>query len=183
MFLAALVEADVVPVLTGVVAHLGYVDPGFAILAASAGAFTGDCVWFLAGRCYSKRIQATGLYRRLGLTAENLIQKLGIWGIPASHMIYGTRVATMIVWGVQRFSTVKFALVDAFGCVGFTTLLFMLGFGFSASASHIIEGVKRVELLMLGALTVTVLFFHLISRAARRRVEQLPTGDGRAKGR
>ena len=181
MFLAALVEADVVPVLTGVVAHFGYVDPGSAILAASAGAFTGDFVWFWAGRCYSKRIQATGLYRRLGLTAENLVRRLGIWGIPASHMIYGTRVATMIVWGVRRFSTAKFALVDALGCVGFTTLLFMLGFGFSASASHIVEGVKRVELLMLGALTVTLLFFHLISRAARRRVEQLPTGDGRSK--
>ena len=50
VFLAAAVEADVVPVMAGVLAHFGYVNSGLAITCAGAGALTGDCVWFLVGR-------------------------------------------------------------------------------------------------------------------------------------
>ena len=177
-----------VPVLTGVVAHAGYVNPGLALFAASAGAFTGDCAWFCAGRCYSKGIYSKGIKsrvdgRRAGQMAEDLINRLGVWGIPASHVIYGTRIATMIFWGVRRLSTAKFALVDALGCVGFTFLLFMLGFWFSASASQIVGGVKRVELLMLFAAIIAVLIFQLTREPLRRAVQRFLTGGGRAKGR
>lgn len=183
VFLAAAVEADIVPVLTGVVAHAGYVNPGLALFAVSAGAFTGDCAWFCAGRCYSKRIKSRFDYRRAGQMAEDLINRLGLWGIPASHVVYGTRIATMIFWGARRLSTAKFALVDALGCVGFTFLLFMLGFWFSASASQIVGGVKRVELLMLLAVIITVLIFQLTREPLRRAVQRFLTGGVRAKGR
>ena len=183
VFLAAVMEADIVPVLTGVVAHAGYINPGLALLAASAGAFAGDCAWFCAGRRYSKRIKTLVDYRRAGRMAEDLINGLGIWGIPASHVIYGTRVATMIIWGARRFSAAKFALVDALGCVGFTSLLFMLGFWFSASASQIVGGVKRVELLMLFSVIITVLIFQLTREPLRRAVQGFLTGGGRAKRR
>ena len=183
VFLAAALEADIVPVLTGVVAHAGYVNPGLALLAASAGAFSGDCAWFCVGRRYSKRIKIRVDYRRAGRMAEDLINVLGIWGIPASHVVYGTRVATMIFWGARRFSIAKFALVDALGCVGLTSLLFMLGFWFSAGASQIVGGVKRVELLMLFAVIITVLVFQLTRVPLRRALQRLRTGEGIAKGR
>ena len=183
MFLAAAVEADIVPVFTGVIAHAGYVRPGLALLAVSAGAFSGDCVWFCAGRCYSTRIKTRVTSRRAGRMAEDLINSLGIWAIPASHVVYGTRVATMIFSGVRRLSTARFALIDALGCVGFTCLLFMLGFWFSASASQIVGDVRRVELLMLFAALITVFIFQLTREPVRRAVQRFLTGGGSAKGR
>jgi membrane protein DedA with SNARE-associated domain len=161
VFVAAMVDADVIPILTGVVAHLGYVKPGAAILAASGGALAGDCLWFGAGLYYSESIRCTRFYRRIAPMAESLVQHLGLWQIPASHVIYGTRIATMIFWGIRRFSFARFALIDSLGCVAFTTLLFTLGFGFSAGAEKIIGGVKRVELLLLVVAAICVLILQL----------------------
>ena len=174
VFVAAMIEADVVPVLTGVVAHLGYFKVGPALLAATAGAFAGDYLWFCAGIYYSQSIQNSRLYRRS--VPETLIRRLGPWQIPASHLIYGTRISTMIFWGVQRISAVKFALIDGFGCVVLTGLLFTLGFGFSGSAFLVIGRVKQVERLMLLAI-VSGLLLCLTSKVVRRLLREVPTGD------
>ena len=182
IFLAAMIEADVVPVLTGVVAHLGFVKVGSALLAATAGAFAGDYVWFCVGVYYAASIQNSRLYRRIGRAPETLIRRLGPWQIPASHVIYGTRISTMIFWGVQRISQVKFALVDGFGCVVLTVVLFTLGFGFSNSASLVLGRVRQVELLMF-LLVMSGLLLYLTSKVVRRLCEKPPTGETGGEGR
>ena len=170
IFLAAMIEADVVPVLTGVVAHLGFVKVGTALLAVAAGAFAGDYVWFCGGFYYATSIQNSRLYRRVGRAPEKLIRRLGPWQIPASHVIYGTRISTMIFWGVQRISPVKFALVDGLGCVVLTGMLFTLGFGFSNNASLVLGRVRQLELLML-LLVISGLLLYLTRKLVRRLCE------------
>jgi membrane protein DedA with SNARE-associated domain len=178
VFLAAMVEADVVPVLTGVAAHLGYFKVGPALLAATAGAFVGDYLWFCAGVYYSQSIQNSSLYRRS--VPETLVRWLGPWQIPASHLIYGTRISTMIFWGVQRISTMRFALIDGFGCVVLTGLLFTLGFGFSGSAFLVIGRVKQVERLMLLGV-ISGLLLYLTGNLARRLCEKSQLARGAQK--
>jgi membrane protein DedA with SNARE-associated domain len=164
VFLAAAFEADVVPVLTGVLAHFGYMDVGLALVCATAGALTGDCVWFLAGRYYENQIQASRFYRKAGPLAERLTSRLGDWQIPASHVIYGTRVATMIFSGTRGLPLARFALVDGLGCFCFTTLFFALGFWFSARSELIIGSVKRIELFLLAAVVLFVLTFYFTKK-------------------
>lgn len=181
VFIAAMVEADVVPVLTGVVAHLGYFKVGPALLAAIAGAFAGDYLWFVAGLHYSQSIQNSSLYRRIGGTSEKLIRRLGPWQIPTSHLIYGTRISTMIFWGVQRISKLKFALIDGFGCAVLTGLLFTLGFDFSGNAFVVVGCVKQLErLLLLGILAV--LLMGLTGKFVLRLIDRSPLASGAEKG-
>lgn len=166
VFLAALIEADVVPIACGVVVHLGFMRLGLSLGAAIAGALVGDYVWFVAGRHFSKRIQQIRLYRRIEKSPRLLIQRLGLWQIPLSHLVYGTRVSTMIWWGIQRTSTVRFVLVDALGCIVSTSALFTLGFAFSGSSMLVIARVKQFELLMLaGVVVVLIVFSRLITKA------------------
>lgn len=179
VFLAAMIEADVVPVLTGVVAHFGYVRVGPAVLAATAGAFAGDYLWFCAGVYYSQSIQNSRLYCR-GVP-ETLIRRLGPWQIPASHLIYGTRVSTMIFWGVHRISKEKFALIDGFACVVLTGLLFTLGFEFSSSAALLVGRVKQVELLLLVGV-ISGLLLYLTGKVVRRLCEKSQLASGAQKG-
>ena len=74
VFLAAMLEADVIPVLAGVAAHRGYFDPVFAVAIASFGALTGDCVWFYIGRSNtirnSKFMTTTPIERRDSLSSR-----------------------------------------------------------------------------------------------------------------
>lgn len=166
VFVAAMLEADIVPVLVGVAAHRGYFDPPLAIAVASFGALAGDCVWFYVGR--SGAIGKSKLLLSLQAKAEILFQRVGHWQIPASHIIYGTRIATMTFLGARGSMVGRFVLVDGVSCLALTTLLFCLGFALSASVSMILVDVKRVELVLLVAVAVFALVIHLLQRFGRR---------------
>ena len=83
VFLAAMLEADVIPVLAGVAAHRGYFDPVFAVATASFGALAGDCIWFYIGR--SNTIRNSKLMRRFRSKGERLFRRVGNWQIPDSN--------------------------------------------------------------------------------------------------
>lgn len=169
VFFSAMVEADVIPVLTGVVAHLGYFGFVKSIAVASVGAFSGDCIWFWIGRTRSKWIRSTRFYQRASAVVENLDRRLGVWQVPASHVIYGTRIVTMTFAGIKQMSFGKFVVIDMLGCFAFTTILATLGYLFSSSASLIIGHVKRVEVFLLVVAILSAVVFHLIKVVAQRQ--------------
>jgi membrane protein DedA with SNARE-associated domain len=102
---------------------------------------------------------------------ESFDRRFSVWQIPASHIIYGTRVATMALAGIKKMSFIQFAVMDMLGCVFFTTTFVTLGFLFSSSASLIIGHVKRVELFLLLALIISALAFHLLKLISQRPTE------------
>ena len=159
VFFAAMLEADVIPVLTGVATHRGYFNPVLALVAASFGALAGDCLWFYLGR--SKVIKDSRLMKRLRSKGETLYRRVGNWQIPASHIVYGTRVATMTFLGARDSAINRFVLIDGVSCFALTTLLFSLGFALSASVSLILINVRRVEIVLLAAVALFAFVFYL----------------------
>jgi membrane protein DedA with SNARE-associated domain len=175
VFIAASLEADVIPVLAGVAAHRGYFNPVFAVVAAGAGAFAGDCVWFYVGR--HDLIRKNKLLQRIRPRAEALFQRVGHWQVPASHVIYGTRIATMTFVGTRGTSFAKFSAIDATSCLVLTTILFSLGYALSASVSVILTDVKRVEFVLLFVVAVVGLILHLLQRLGRRALQRTATSE------
>jgi len=178
VFLAALLEADVVPVLAGVAAHRGYFNPVLGIIVASGGALTGDCFWYFLGR--QEIIQNSKMVLRLRPKAEALFYRVGMWQIPASHVVYGTRIATMTWLGARGSAFGSFAAVDGVSCFVLTTFLLFLGFALSASAQIILLHVRRIEMALLVTLILVGLSFHLL-RKFRRRNPQLGHQLGTAR--
>ena len=60
IFLCALIENDVVFIMTGVAIHFAAVHPVFAFLACLAGALVHDSIWFTIGHKRSASINSTG---------------------------------------------------------------------------------------------------------------------------
>jgi len=179
VFVAAMLEADVIPVLAGVAAHRGYFNPLMAIAAASLGALVGDCVWFYLGRY--KLNKNSKLLLRIRSKAELLFRRVGHWQIPASHVVYGTRIATMTFLGARGSAVGRFVLLDGVSCLTLTTLLFYLGFALSASVSAILVNVRRVELALLVAVVLCGLILHLLQRFLGRRIVGVAaTGEQRS---
>jgi len=176
VFLASLLEADVVPVLAGVAAHRGYFNPWFGIIVASGGALTGDCFWYFLGQ---EIIQNSKMVLRLRTKAEDLFHRVGMWQIPASHVVYGTRIATMTWLGARGSAFGSFAVVDGLSCFVLTTFLLFLGFALSASAQIILVHVRRIEMALLMTLILLGLSFHLL-RKFRRTNPQLSHQPGTA---
>jgi Uncharacterized membrane-associated protein len=168
VFLAALLEADVVPVLAGVAAHRGCFNPSLGIIVASCGALTGDCFWYFLGR--QEVIQNSKMVLRFRPKAEALFHRVGIWQIPASHVVYGTRMATMTWLGARGSAFGSFALVDGLSCLVLTTFLLSLGFALSASAQIVLVHVRRIELVLLVSLMLLGLILHLLRKFRRTQL-------------
>jgi membrane protein DedA with SNARE-associated domain len=160
--LGATIEGDVILILAGVTAHLGLVSLPLAMGAGATGCFTGDLAWYLVGRHRSSAIRETRVYGAIGPTVERIASRIGPWQITSSRLIYGTRIATMLYWGVRRLPLPTFVLIDLAGCAVWATLLGAVGYGASSGAMLLIGEVKRVELWLLGAVAGSLLAFLAI---------------------
>ena len=173
--MASFVDADVVSILAGVAAHRGFFNPAFGIVAASFGALGGDCIWFYLGR--QKVFQRSKVFRRIRSKAEILFQRVGVWQLPASHVIYGSRVATMTLLGARGSKFSRFILLDGLTCIVVTTVLFSLGVGLSASASRVLTDVRRLEVVLLASVGLVALFFLLLRKFTPGTLSGTSTGE------
>lgn len=159
VFLGASVEGDVTLILTGVIAHLGFMNLAIAIGVCACGCFTGDLFWYLLGRFRSDNFRNSKAYRLVGPAVERIAARIGPWQIAASRLVYGTRMATMFYWGIQRLSYRRFALIDILSCVVWAALLGTMGYSASLGAMALIGEVKQLELWLLGAVACSILVF------------------------
>ena len=167
--LLAIMDGDVTLVLAGVVAHLGLFSLPAGIAAGGAGAFLGDSIFYTVGRTNTRWIQKTRLYRRMGPRAENLLHRFGVGQLFAMRLVFGTRIATLVLCGVRGVAFWRFALFDTLSCMAWATLLGLLGFALSDSTAWLIHEVKSVEMGAAGALVVTVLLIVILRRVRNQR--------------
>lgn len=178
--LVATVESDVTLILAGVIAHLGLFSLPAGIAAGSGGAFIGDTILYTVGRTNTRWIQKTRLYRRMGPTAESLFDRFGVGQLFAMRLFFGTRIATVILFGVRGVSYWRFALFDFLSCVAWAILLGLLGFALSNSAAWLVGEVKNVEMWAACALVVAVLLLVVVRRIFGKRLLR-PSASGMKK--
>jgi len=174
VFLGTAVEGDVTMMLAGVTAHLGLFRLGEAMAVGALGGFAGDVVYYGLGRWHATTIRSTQLYRRAEPAIGRFTARFGPLEIVVSRFVYGTRVASMVFWGVQRLPLWRFALIDALGCALWAAALGGLGFTLSGSAVLLVGRVRRVRVWLLGALlgcaALVLLYRAILRRRAAKRV-------------
>ena len=169
VFVVATVEGDLVLVLAGVTAHLGLISLWPAIAMGAAGCLTGDLAWYFVGRSRSEAIRGSRLYGKVGPAVERIAKRVGSPQILTARFMYGTRVATMLFWGIQHLPLGRFVAVDAAGCVGWATARGLAGYGASSGAAALLGDVKRAEVWLLGALGGSIVLLILGRWLVRRR--------------
>jgi membrane protein DedA with SNARE-associated domain len=85
----------------------------------------------------------------------------------------------MVFWGLHGMSVVRFAVVDAVGCVLGSLAFTGLGYLVSGSATILLGRVRRVQLWLLGALAVGVILVVIINWTARKELH-IDNGDEEA---
>ena len=134
LVLLGMFEGDVVSVMAGVVAHLGYLKLSMVILIGGISLLAGDSIWYWIGRISSQKIKNSRMYSRMGPYVEKLSRKLGPLQLLSARFIYGTRIASTSFWGIQRLAYMKFLAIDLIGCLVWVLLLSLIGFSLSSSA-------------------------------------------------
>jgi membrane protein DedA with SNARE-associated domain len=176
VFLGTAVEGDVTMMLAGVTAHLGLFRLAEAVAVGALGGFAGDFFFYWLGRWHATTIRGTQLYRRAQPAIERFSARFGPLEIIVARFIYGTRVASMVFWGVQRLPLWRFALIDALGCAAWAAVLGGLGFTLSGSAVLLVGRVRRVRVwllvALLGCAALVLLYRELLRRRAARRARE-----------
>jgi membrane protein DedA with SNARE-associated domain len=171
IFVGAALEGDATLVLAGVVAHLGLVSLRDAILAGCAGGLLGDCLWYGVGRVAGPRIRRAAVYAHVGPIVERLANRFGLGQIVIARFVYGTRIASMIFWGVRDTPALRFAAVDLLGCAAWAGTLVSLGFCLSNTATAVLGEVQAVERWFLGALVLVATTAAVVHLVVRRRLQ------------
>ena len=170
VFVGTAIEGDLGLILGGVAAHLGLMDPLAVGVAGTLGGFTGDAAWYLVGRFNADALRRSRVYQRVGPTIERLVARFGAWQILFARPVYGTRVASMLLWGTQRLSPVRFAVLDLAACAAWAVLLVSLGYFSTGSVAAVMGKVRRIEewvaLAIVVALSVAMLVHVVVRRTA-----------------
>ena len=167
IFLGTAVEGDATAVLGGVIAHLGLLAFPLALATAFLGAFAGDVTLFAVGRAGAPRLRTSRAYRRIAPLVERLSYRFGAGEIVLARFIYGTRVASMIFWGVHGLSPARFVVLDLLGCALWATAFTTLGFAASGTAAVLLGEIQAAErwlAIALVAIAAVVAIAHLAIR-------------------
>jgi len=168
VLVGAAVEGDASLLLAGVVAHLGRMPLLLAIAAGWVGSFASDCFWYSIGRRHAERVLRSPLYQRVRPLVEGIAVRVGAGEIVVARFVYGSRIVSMLFWGVHGLPFPRFAVLDAIGCGLAVTTLATLGFVLSGSIETLLGRVRRVEVWLGVALLLSVGAVALMKRAARR---------------
>ena len=168
VLLGAALEGDASVILAGVLAHMKLIALPVAILAAFVGGVLGDWLWYAIGRLGGATLRQRGPYARVAALIERITARIGVWEIVAARFVYGTRVASMVFWGVHGLSFPRFVAVDLVGCALWAVAFVGLGYGLSNSAAAIIGRVHRTERWLVGGLVAAVAVVVLLRAISRR---------------
>lgn len=169
MFVAGLVDGDVAPLLAGVLVHLGFHGFASTLAVTAAALLIADTAFYAVGRWRGPALRASALYRRAGPSIERLADRLGPWELVLSRLVYGTRNASMVFWGIRGLPLATFLSIDAVGALAWALALVGIGWGLSTSVATLAGDVKEVERWLLGAVVSAVVVVTIVRFLRRRR--------------
>ncbi len=182
LFIGTFLEGEVVLILAGFLAFEGYLTLPGVILAAWAGSFTGDQIYFylgrIKGRFLLKRFHSIARKFR---EAMRLVEKYGTLVAFISRYTYGLRIILPIILGLTKLSPRRFFLLNLLSALSWASLFALGGYLFGKSAALLFDDVSRYEhwlmlaLLALMAAVWAIHFFHAwrLKKPARDRLARL----------
>lgn len=131
IFLGTAFEGETAAFLGGVISHHGLLTYWPASLAASAGSFVGDQMWFFAGRYAAQWSLVRRLLDKPALArATQLLERYPTGFIFAFRFLVGLRTISPVVIGTTRISTRKFVVLNAAAALVWGQLFTALGYVF-----------------------------------------------------
>lgn len=144
LFLGAGVEGETVVVLGGVAAHHGLFGLIPAILAAAAGSFVADQIFFYAGRRFRnrprvRRLMAKPAFERAMATFE----KHPTGFVLAFRFLYGLRTASPMAIGTSGFPAARFAILNAVAALVWAAIFVSAGYAFGNTIEAVLGRLLR----------------------------------------
>lgn len=148
-------EGETVVVLAGLAAHNGYLDFNGVVLAAFAGTFFGDQLYFHIGRRHGRRVlDWRPAWRPAADRALRLLQRYDTGYILAFRFLYGLRTISPFVIGMGPTSTLKYLCLNVVSGAVWAAAFTALGYLSGRAVEAVIANLPRYELFFFLFLAV-----------------------------
>ena len=160
IFLGTAFEGETAAFLGGVVSHRHLLTYLSASLAASAGSFAGDQMWFFCGRYARHYSMVRKVLEKPAVTRViELLERHPTGFIFSFRFLVGIRTISPIVIGTTKIPTMKFVVLNAASAMVwgqlFTSLGYLFGHGIEQTIGHL--PFHRHMLIALGAAFIILL--------------------------
>jgi membrane protein DedA with SNARE-associated domain len=172
VFLGTLVEGETFILVAGFLAHRGYFALGPIILLATVGAFTGDLVYFLAGRRYGRALlERSSRAKALIPWLERFMSRHHVLWIFTMRYLYGIRWLGAALAGSSRMSLKRFSALSFPSCLLWATVVGLLGYGAGEMLEAFLVDAARYERFIALGLVLAVAGYALLAWRTERRLE------------
>lgn len=171
LFLAMIIEGEILLIVAGVLARLKAFDLGDVLWISFAGVMIGDALWYGLG-------VLTARYTRLGrlvMYAEKSVHSLlpnfhsnPFHSIMLSKFIYGANHATLILSGIIRVKFPVFIRAEAYTSFVWVAIYAAAGYMFGHAALAVTH--KALQFILIAVIFVVIFVF--IQRFAGKYYEQ-----------
>lgn len=169
-------EGETFVIFAGAAAQQELLNFQLLIVAAWAGSFTGDQLYFFIGRMWGQKLLGRfPRYRPPVDIALGFLRKYNLWFILSFRFIYGIRNVSSFAMGMSGLSWTRFLVLN-FIAAGVWSLTFagagfLLGAAFSAMLGRLAEGFALIMMAIFLAVISGVVLMH--KRLQRREAELL----------
>lgn len=176
LFVGTFLEGETFFLLAGIAARKELLNPYYVALAAMAGGFIGDQVFFFLGLWRGNEVLTRS--KRLARKAEEakkLVRKHAIALILASRFLYGLRMVIPLACGTAHIRPWRFMLLNFISALLWTLTFGGLGYFFGGWLSSNLGLFKNLQIIVAVLLTVMVGTL-IIGRIIRNRLSD--NGEG-----
>jgi membrane protein DedA with SNARE-associated domain len=164
------VEGETIVIVAGFAAQLGYLELAWVIVAAIAGSFSGDQLWYYLGRHWGPKIIARRLswqasadrvYRHLHRHKNFLILTFRFY--------YGLRNVTPFVVGSSQVGRTRFFVLNLIGAIIWAVVFASAGFFSGEAMDLLMIDVHHYEIFAFGGLLGLAFVVWMITLVRNRR--------------
>jgi membrane protein DedA with SNARE-associated domain len=168
VFLGTFIEGETVLVLGGIAAHRGYLDLSWVMVAAFAGSWLGDQLYFFLGRRYGHAILARfPVLQPKAHQMQRLVERYHAPLILAVRFLYGLRMVGPMVIGMSAVPALQFVVLNALGALIWAVAVAAAGYAFSNALEVLMPQIRHYEEYLFIGVLVTGILVWLIRRARR----------------
>jgi membrane protein DedA with SNARE-associated domain len=173
LFLGTLVEGETFILVAGFLAHRGYFRLGVVVLLATLGAFSGDILYFLAGRRFGRALlERSPRSKALVPWLERWMAKHHVLWIFGMRYLYGIRWLGAALAGSSRMSFKRFSALSLPSCLVWATVVGLLGYAAGEMVERLLVDASRYEFLVALVLVLAVVLYAVVARRGERRLEE-----------
>ncbi len=159
-------EGELTLIVTGILAHLGALNPFFAFAFILSGSITKTFAGYYLGTVIRERwanVKFFKFFENRVRRAVPQFKEKPFWSIFISKFIIGAHTTVVLFSGFERIDFRKYLKADILATLVWAPGLILLGYFFSYTALHVSREITKFSLIVIGLFLLYVIFDRLFS--------------------